>query len=508
MILILDFGSQTAHLISRRIRDLGIDVEVIEPEAFLLEIKKQKPRGIILSGGPSSVYEKNAPTIDPKLFDLGIPILGICYGQQLIGHLLPGGKTVKDKQREDGPATFIVDRPCILFEGMSPHSRVWMSHGDSVVSIPDGFEVTGHSESIAMASIKNDQKKIYGVQFHPEVVHTEHGQLVLRNFIEKVCGLTVTQNVVDIGGIVRDIKKTVGSHQVLAAVSGGVDSTVAAALVANAVGKQLTVVYCDNGLMRLGTADEVRKIFTEILHVDLRIIDCKERFLKTLKGKTDPEEKRKVIGTLYIDIFEEESKKLHSHATFLVQGTIYSDVIESKGSKHADKIKSHHNVGGLPEKMNMTLLEPLRNYYKDEVRAIGKKLGLPDEFVYKQPLPGPGAAIRIVGEVTEERLTMQQHADKIVLEEIQKAGLYKKVFQSFAIATGAFSTAVRGDGRFYGEVIALRVYDSADIMSASWSRLDYDLLQKIVSRITNEVPGVSRVVYDITTKPPATMEWE
>src|SRR3989344_3048279 len=285
MILILDFGSQTAHLIARRVRDMGIDVKIVSPEAPALSLKiplktLDYPKGIILSGGPSSVYEKNAPTIDPKLFDLGIPILGICYGQQLIGHLLPGGKTVKDKQREDGPATFIVDRPCILFEGMSPHSRVWMSHGDSVVSIPDGFEVTGHSESIAMASIKNDQKKIYGVQLHPEVVHTEHGQLVLRNFIEKVCGLTVTEHVVDIDGIVRDIKKTVGPQRVLAAVSGGVDSTVAAALVAKAVGKQLTVVYCDNGLMRLGTADEVKDIFEKKLKVDLRIVDCKELFLK------------------------------------------------------------------------------------------------------------------------------------------------------------------------------------------------------------------------------------
>src|SRR3989338_7285161 len=519
MILILDFGSQTAHLISRRIRDLGIDVEVIKQEAFLLEIKKQTPRAIIPSGGPSSVYEKNAPTIDPKLFDLGIPILGICYGQQLMGHLLPGGKTVKDKQREDGPATFIVDRPCILFEGMSPHSRVWMSHGDSVVSVPDGFEVTGHSESIAIASIQNDKKKIYGVQFHPEVVHTKHGQLVLRNFVEKVCGLKGARKIVDVDGIVNDIKKTVGKHLVLAAVSGGVDSTVAAALVAKAVGKQLTVVYCDNGLMRWGTADEVRDIFEKKLKVDLRIVDCKELFLKNLKGIIDPEQKRKIIGSLYIKLFERETRKVNPAETgfkpvstrnveFLVQGTIYSDVIESKGTKHAEKIKSHHNVGGLPEKMNLKLLEPMRNFYKDEVRKIGKLVGLPKKYTHKQVFPGPGQAIRIIGEITPERLERQQKTDKIVLEEIKKEGYYYKVYMSFPISTGAKSTSVKGDGRFYGEVVALRIIESQDVMTTVWSRLPYDLLQRIVSRITNEVPGISRVVYDITTKPPATMEWE
>lgn len=507
MILLVDFGSQTAHLIARRVRDMGIDVTIIEPERALNEIENHSPVGIILSGGPSSVYDANAPTIDPAVFALGIPILGICYGQQLMAHLLPGGKTVKDKKREDGPATLVIDGPSVILEGVSPHSQVWMSHGDTVMCAPSGYEFVAHSGSIASAAMQNDAKKIYGVQFHPEVEHTEHGRIVLRNFIEKVCGLTGEKKAIDVDSIVAGIKKEVGKSRVIAAVSGGVDSTVAAALVARAVGHQLTVVYCDNGLMREGTADEVREIFQKTLNVDLRIVDCRKRFLSALKGVTDPEEKRKIIGKLYIDIFNEEANGIHD-VKFLVQGTIYSDVIESKGSKHADKIKSHHNVGGLPDTMKLTLIEPVRSFYKDEVRGVGKKLGLPDKFVHKQPLPGPGAAIRIVGEVTPERLTMQQHADRIVLEEIEAAGLYKKIFQSFAIATGAYSTAVRGDGRFYGEVIALRIYDSSDIMSASWSRLPWDLLQKIVSRITNEVTGVSRVVYDITTKPPATMEWE
>ncbi|MBI4098065.1 MAG: glutamine-hydrolyzing GMP synthase [Candidatus Levybacteria bacterium] len=507
MILVVDFGSQTAHLITRRLKDLGVDSSLIDPDDALKVCSKVKPSGLIFSGGPASVYELGAPTIDKKIFTLGIPILGICYGQQLTAHLLKGGKTVKDKVREDGPATLIIDKPCVLFEGVSPHSRVWMSHGDTVIKPPLGFELVAHSETIPSAAISNDSKKIYGVQFHPEVEHTEHGKIILRNFAEKVCGIKGKKSVISIDTIIHSIRKTVGSEKVLAAVSGGVDSTVAAALVAKAVGKQLSVVYADNGLMREGTREEVEDIFRKKLHINLIILDCEEQFLAALKGITDPEEKRKIIGRLYIELFEKEAKKIKG-VKFLVQGTIYSDVIESKGTKHADKIKSHHNVGGLPQNLGLILLEPVRDFYKDEVRMIGKKLGLSDDLVYKQPLPGPGQAIRIIGEITKERLEKQQKADKIVLEEIKKAGLYKKIFQSFPVMTGISSTAVKGDGRFYGEVVALRIYDSSDIMSASWSKLPYELLQKIVSRITNEVPGVSRVVYDITTKPPATMEWE
>ncbi|MCR4264243.1 MAG: glutamine-hydrolyzing GMP synthase [Candidatus Roizmanbacteria bacterium] len=507
MIHVVDFGSQTAHLIARRVRDLGVEVKTVEPENAYKSAQKEKPDGIIFSGGPASVYADGAPTVDKKIFDAGIPILGICYGQQLTAHLLPQGKTEKGTKREDGPATLILDKPCVILEGVSPHSRIWMSHGDTVMSPPEGFEFVAHSETVPSAAMKNDKKKIYGVQFHPEVEHTEHGILVLRNFLEKVCKLKTKKKEIDIKQLISTIRKTVGTRHVLAAVSGGVDSTVAAALVAKAVGKQLTVIYCDNGLMRVGTRDEVLHIFKDLLKVDLRIIDCKDEFLKALKGKIDPEEKRKAIGKLYIDIFERESQKI-KNVGFLVQGTIYSDVIESKGTKHADKIKSHHNVGGLPEKMNLTLLEPMRNFYKDEVRKIGDTLGLPKEVVYKQVFPGPGQAIRIIGEVTAERLDKQQAVDKIVLEEIKKADYYYNVYMSFPIMTGALSTSVRGDGRFYGEVVALRIIESTDVMTTVWARLPYDLLQKMVSRITNEVPGVSRVVYDITTKPPATMEWE
>lgn len=507
MIVVIDFGSQTAHLIGRRVREMGVQVAITGPENILNFIRNQKVRGIILSGGPASVYEKGAPTISKKIFRLGIPILGICYGLQLTAYLLPGGKTIKGKMREDGPATLVIDTPTRLFEGVSPHSRIWMSHGDTVISPPIGFSFIAHSENIASAAMVNEDKKIYGVQFHPEVEHTENGMIIMRNFVEKICNIKTKTHKINIEKMVKQIKLTVGDKKVIAAVSGGVDSTVAATIVAKAVGKQLTVIYANNGLMRSGTSQEVEEIFKKKLKIDLKVVACQKLFLKNLKRVIDPEQKRKIIGKLYIDVFEKEAKKM-SGVTFLVQGTIYSDVIESKGSKHAAKIKSHHNVGGLPEKMGLKLLEPLREFYKDEVREIGRKLGLPKESIDKQPFPGPGMAIRIVGEVSEERLNKLQQADEIVLEEIKKGGFYEKVFQSFPIMTGAKSTAVKGDGRFYGEVIALRIVDTKDIMSASWARLPYDLLQKMASRITNEVPGVSRVVYDITTKPPATMEWE
>jgi len=507
MIIIIDFGSQTTHLIGRRIKEMGIPIKIIPPEKVFTEIKKEVPKGIIMSGGPSSVYEKHAPTIDKKIFDQKIPILGICYGQQLTAHLLPLGKTKAGEKREDGPATLIIDLPSPLFDSVSPRSRIWMSHGDNVITPPKGFKFIAHTNSVLGGAMVNEEKKIYGVQFHPEVEHTKHGTLILRNFVEKICSIKTSKNDININQIIEKIKIEVGNKKVIAAVSGGVDSTVAATLVGKAISKNLTVVFADNGLMRLNTKEEVVEIFSKMLKINLIIVDCKKLFLSKLKGVIDPEQKRKIIGKLYIDIFEKEAKKIPD-VKFLVQGTIYSDVIESKGSKHAAKIKSHHNVGGLPEKLGLKLIEPLREFYKDEVRTVGKKLGLSETIINKQPFPGPGMAIRIIGNITKERLKKEQIADQIVLEEIKKANLYNKIFQSFPIMTGAKSTAVKGDGRFYGEVIALRIYDSKDIMSASWSRLPYDLLQKIVSRIVNEVPGISRVVYDITTKPPATMEWE
>lgn len=506
MIVIIDFGSQTAHLIARRIKEAGVRVKIITPEEALGFIKKGGVDGIILSGGPASVYEKKAPVVDREIFNLGIPILGICYGQQLTAYLL-GGKTVRDKVREDGPATLVIDQPSLLFAGISQHSRVWMSHGDTVVSLPEDFQFIAHSETIKSAAIANEKKKIYGVQFHPEVEHTENGRLILWNFLTRICRVKTTKQVIDINRLIEEVREIVGNKKAIAAVSGGVDSTIAAVITAYAIGKQLTVVYADNGLMRWGTKEKVERIFNKQLGVNLRIIRCKNLFLKALKGVVDPELKRKIIGKLYIKLFEKTARKIKG-VDFLVQGTIYSDVIESKGTKYAAKIKSHHNVGGLPKRMKLKLLEPLRNFYKDEVREIGRRLKLPKEIVYKQPFPGPGMAIRIMGEVKRERLKKVQEADRIVLEEIKRAGYYEKVFQSFPIATGVFSTAVRGDGRFVGEVLALRIVQTKDIMSASWSYLPYDLLQKIVSRITNEVKGVSRVVYDITTKPPATIEWE
>jgi len=507
MIIIVDFGSQTAHLIGRRVRDLGVDVEIVEPERVLRQAQNLRPKGIIFSGGPASVYAPNAPTIDKRVFNLGIPILGICYGQQLTAHLLPGGETKKGTKREDGPATLVIDQPCPLFKGVSANSRIWMSHGDTVISPPKGFRFIAHSETIKSAAMMNEEKRIYGVQFHPEVEHTVCGATVLRNFIESICGLVVSKRRLATKQLIRTIKEQIGGAKAIAAVSGGLDSTVAAALVAKAIGKNLIPIHVNNGLMRKGTVEMVKDFFTNKLGVKPIILDTEKLFLDALKGKTDPEEKRKIIGKLYIDLFQQEVLK-HPEAKYLVQGTIYSDVIESKGSKHAANIKSHHNVGGLPEDMQLELVEPIREYYTDEVRIIAKKIRIPQRFITQQPHPGPGFAIRIIGEVTPARLEITRKADEIIVEEMIKAGWYKKLLHSFAVLTGASSTSVKGDGRVYGEVVAIRALVSKDRMTADWPNLPYSLLQTISSRIMNEIPEISRVVYDITTKPPATMEWE
>lgn len=508
MILVIDFGSQVAHLISRRINDLGVKTKIILPEDARTEIATEKPQGIILSGGPDSVYAKGAPTIERKVFDSNIPTLGICYGLQLMMYLL-GGKVVSGK-KEYGPAKLeILNFKSQISNRLPKESRVWVSHGDEVVKLAPGFAIIGSTERVPASFIENTTKKIYGVQFHPEVEHTEIGNQLLENFVE-LCGAKREVNNINIDEMVTKIKKQVGNYYVIGAVSGGVDSTVAAVLVAKAIAKQFIPIYVDNGLMRFDTKDHLAKIF-EHTKIKVRIINAQEETLKRLKGVTDPEEKRKTIGKLYIDIFEREMQKIIKSGRkvkFLMQGTIYSDVIESKGTKNADKIKSHHNVGGLPEKMKLQLIEPVRNFYKDQVREIGKMLKLPDVFVYKQPFPGPGYAVRIRGEVTELRLGQEKMADKIVLEELGKAGVLKDIFQSFPVLTGAHSTAVKGDGRNFGEVVALRIIESKDVMTAKWADLPYSLLQTISSRIVNEVPDISRVVYDITTKPPATMEWE
>ncbi len=505
MIAIIDFGSQTTHLIGRRLRDHGVDIKIIDPESTLVEIKKTIPQGIILSGGPASVYEKGAPTIDKKIFSLGIPILGICYGWQLTAHLL-GGKVVSG-HKEYGPAELRINNEGMLLKNVESYSTVWVSHGDTVTKIPAGFICLAETKTVKAAAVADLKRKIFGVQFHPEVDHTVFGQQILKNFAQDICGIKLKAQTIDVNSIIADIKKKAGKAQVICAVSGGVDSTVAAVLIGKAIGKNLHPVYIESGLMRLGTKEEVISIFTKHLGVKPLIVEAKKEFLSALAGVVDPEAKRKAIGRLYIELFEKEASKL-GNIRFLAQGTIYSDVIESQGTKKADKIKSHHNVGGLPDKMSLELLEPLRNFYKDEVRLIGEKLGLPKEIVYKQVFPGPGQAIRIIGRITEERLDRQQAADAIVVEEIKKAGLYDKVYMSFAILTDTKSTAVKGDARAHFEVVAVRIIESTDVMTTNWAKIPYDILQLISSRIVNEVPSVSRVVYDITTKPPATMEWE
>lgn len=508
MIVVVDFGSQTTHLITRRLKELGCPATLVTPQDALEVIAALKPQGIILSGGPASVYEKDAPRIDPAVFTLDIPLLGICYGLQLTAFLLDGD--VVAGKKEYGPAKITIKlHNSPMTEGLSDSFTVWMSHGDEVTKIPSGFETLGSTEHVPYAFVANETQKIYGVQFHPEVEHTEMGTQILTNFMT-ICGITPNHENLDVEAMKQKIRERVGDDYVIGAVSGGVDSTVAGVLAADAIGKQFIPIYVDNGLMREGTGDTVKRIF-EKHHVEPLILSVEPQMLERLTGVSDPEEKRKIIGNFYIELFEEQMDKLIAegkNVRFLLQGTIYSDVIESQGTKHAAKIKSHHNVGGLPEHMKLELLEPLREMYKDEVRSLGETLGIPHEFVSKQTFPGPGYGIRIRGEVTRDRLLAERQADKIVLEEIEKAGWLGKVFLSFAIMSGASSTAVKGDGRFFGEVVALRVVESKDVMTSTWARLPYDVLQTISSRIVNEVPNISRVVYDISTKPPATMEWE
>lgn len=505
MIVIVDFGSQTAHLIGRRLRQLGVQAEYSYPEDALQYIQQKKPSGIIFSGGPSSVYEPNAPSIDPKIFILNIPILGICYGWQLMAHLTGG--TVQSTTKEYGPETVTFQHHHSIFKNLPDTITAILSHGDSVTKLPEGFTVIGATPHVPYTAVVNEQRKQFGVQFHPEADHTEHGLDILRNFVVDVCNETLSPISLDPQTIIEDIKKTVGDKKVIMAVSGGVDSSVAAFLIGKAIGKNLIPVYVDSGLMRPATEERVSYIFKELINSDLIILKVKDRFMNVLKGIINPEEKRKTIGKLYIDLFEEVAKN-HSDATFLGQGTIYSDVIESQGSRHASRIKSHHNVGGLPKDMKLTLIEPLRSYYKDEVRELGRLAGLPEQIIAEHPFPGPGYGVYIRGEVTEKRLTQVTQADSILVEELKKANLYYKAFQCFAVMTGAYSTAVKGDGRSFAEVVALRIFDTNDIMTGKWMDIPYHVLDTISSRIVNEIADVSRVVYDISNKPPATMTWE
>lgn len=512
MIVIIDFGSQTTHLISRRLREISIKTKIIEPESFFEETKKLDYQGIIFSGGPTSVYEKGAPTIDKKVFETGKPILGICYGEQIIAHILDG-KVEPGKKKEYGPATLKILKTSPLLNLMDKDKQpdsisVWMNHGDELVKIPFGFEKIGITETIPYAAIANEKRKIYGVQFHPEVVHTQFGLQILKNFA-KICKLTpkdkpISRDFTD--KQIQDIKDSVGKNNVIGALSGGVDSSIACLMVHKAVGNKFTAIYIDSGLMRQGETEDLKKVFKDNYKMNVKIVDAGKQFLDNLAGITDPEEKRKIIGKTFIDVLEEEARKLN--AKFLVQGTIYPDVIESAGTKHAKNIKSHHNVGGLPKNMNLMLLEPLRNFYKDEVRKIGQILDLPKEITHRHPFPGPGLAIRIVGEVTQEKLEILRRSDRIVQEEVEKSGKTDDFWQVFAIFTGIKTTGVRGDNRAYGETIAVRAVESEDVMSSNFAKLPWELLEKISVRIVTEVTQVNRVVYDITNKPPGTIEWE
>jgi GMP synthase (glutamine-hydrolysing) len=506
-ILILDFGSQYTQLIARRIREAGVYSE-IQPFNFPVdEIAKIKPKGIILSGGPASVYENGSPQVDVKLFQLGIPVLGICYGLQLIAYKL-GGEVDRFAKREYGKAILKIEKDDDLFYGLNSEITVWMSHGDALVKAPPGFEVIAQTENSPICVIRNREKKTYGVQFHPEVVHTEKGFEILKNFVYRICQCQGGWNAeFFIENEIKEIRETVKDKKVMCAVSGGVDSTVLAVLLNRAIGENLIAIYIDNGLMRRNEGKEIVEMFKQ-LGIKVYYIDAGEIFLKRLCNVIDPEEKRKIIGHTFIEVFEQEAEKFKD-VEFLAQGTLYPDVIESTSYRGPSaKIKTHHNVGGLPEKIRFKLIEPFRELFKDEVRRIGKALGLSDEILNRHPFPGPGLAVRVIGEVTPEKLEILRSADEILIEEIRNANLYDKIWQAFAVLLPVRSVGVMGDERSYEYVIALRVVTSQDGMTADWVRLPYDVLEKISARIVNEVNGVNRVVYDITTKPPATIEWE
>jgi GMP synthase (glutamine-hydrolysing) len=530
-ILILDFGSQYTQVIARRIRELQVYSEVVPFDLPAAEIKNLNPNGIILSGGPASVYDKGAPQIDPETFSLGIPVLGICYGLMQMAHHL-GGQVVFTGRREYGAGMLHITNGSQLFDGLGNQLDVWNSHGDEVTALPKGFLAAGRTESSDFAAVEDRQRKLYGLQFHPEVAHTPRGKEILQNFVYHICHCAMDWTM---GSFIEEacerVRRQVGDEKVVLGLSGGVDSSVTAALLHKAIGDQLTCIFVNNGLLRAREEEIVQRVFGENFHVRLKYVDATERFLTALKGVTDPEQKRKIIGNEFITVFQHATEELlaqdqqnkarklataslsgggHGHYKFLAQGTLYPDVIESVsiGGNPAGVIKSHHNVGGLPEKMHFELVEPVRRLFKDEVRQVGLQLGLPKEIVYRQPFPGPGLAVRILGEVTPERLSILREADTIVQSEMKASDWYYRVWQSFAVLLPVRSVGVMGDQRTYENTIVLRIVESQDGMTADWVRLPYELLARISSRISNEVKGVNRVCFDISSKPPSTIEWE
>jgi len=509
MILVIDFGSQYNQLIARRVREQQVYCQIEPPGIELSRVRSLAPKGIILSGGPASIYENNSPRLDLQVFNLNIPLLGICYGMQYMMDSL-GGKVERAAKREYGLAELHIFDQKGIFHGVNGVTPCWMSHGDTTSRLPEGFMVTASTENTRIAAVENVKKRLYGLQFHPEVAHTPQGQKMLSNFLFRICGCKRQWTMKSfIGKAVEEIKGEVGEKKVILGLSGGVDSSVTAMLLNRALGKQLTCIFVDNGLLRKGEGERVKDLFKRHSRIDVRFVNARKRFLEPLRGVVDPENKRKVIGRTFIRVFEDEASKIEG-VGFLAQGTLYPDLIESRSAFGGPSalIKSHHNVGGLPKRMRLKLIEPLRHLFKDEVRLLGKELGLPDDIIYRHPFPGPGLAVRVIGEVTPRRLSILREADDILIREIKKGDYYKRLWQSFAVLLPLKSVGIMGDRRTYEHIVVIRAVNSLDAMTADWAKLPHSLLIRISSRIINEVRGVNRVVYDISSKPPSTIEWE